>query len=130
MKDLEVAPGCTAVALHIAGRRNSVADALSRPAIRVCGLDPRPRRDLRPEYRRGVIGRCGAIDVELPTRDDGPDAWEPEFRSPSNSAFEGPLPAGQLWRFPRVDMVDLALTRAAPSLKEDWSGPQREDVVG
>ena len=40
IKGREVALGCTVVALHIAGKDNSVADALSRFSIRVRGLDP------------------------------------------------------------------------------------------
>ena len=56
-------------------------------------------------------------------RTDGPNAWGPQFRSPSNSAFEGPLPPGQLRLFPRIDMIDRVLTRVASSLEEYWSGP-------
>ena len=47
IKGREVALGCTVVALHIAGRDNAVADALSRFSIRARGLDPYPDRDLR-----------------------------------------------------------------------------------
>ena len=122
IKELEVPLGCTAVALHIAGRRNAVADALSRFTIRARGLDPYPRRGLRPKFRQEVVGRCGAIDFNLLARDDGSNAWGPQFRSPSNSAFEGPLPPGRFRRFPGIDMIDRVLTRAASSL-EDWSGP-------
>ena len=67
-------PSCIVVALHIAGRRNSVADALSRFTNRARGLDPRPHRELRPKYRREVTERCGVIDVDMLARDDGSDA--------------------------------------------------------
>ena len=62
---LEVPLRCTALALQIAGRHNSIADALSRFSIRACGLGPYPLRELRAEYREEVIDRCGDIDVGL-----------------------------------------------------------------
>ena len=43
----DVAMGRTVVALHIAGKDNSVADAPSRFSIRVRGLDPYLERELR-----------------------------------------------------------------------------------
>ena len=119
MKELEAPLGCTAVALHFAGQRNAVADALSRLTFRARGLDPYPRRGLRPKFRQEVVGRCGAIDFDMLARDDGSNAWAPQCRSPANSAFEGHLPPGQLWRSP---MIDLALTRMISPRKEDWSG--------
>ena len=79
IKELEVPLGCTAVALHIAGRRNAVADALPRFTIRARGLDPYPRRGLRPKFRREVVERCGAIDSDMLARDDGPNARGPSF---------------------------------------------------
>ena len=91
IKELEVPLGCTAVALHIAGRRNAVADALPRFTIRARGLDPYPRRGLRPKFRREVVERCGAIDSDMLARDGGPNAWGPQFRPPLNSAFDGPV---------------------------------------
>ena len=42
IKDLEISIGCSVVALHLAGRRSSVADALFRVTMRVRGLNPRP----------------------------------------------------------------------------------------
>ena len=119
---LEVSLRCAAAALHIAGKRNSVADALSRFTSRVRGLDPYPRREFRDKYRKEVIDRCGNIDVDMLACDDGSDAWVPNYRCPSNTTFEGPPPSGQLWRFPRIDMVDLVLTGAVAPLKEDWPG--------
>ena len=54
--------------------------------------------------------------------DNGRNARAPNFRSPSNSALEGPLPWGRLWRFPRIEIVDLVLPRIALSIKEAWFG--------
>ena len=54
--------------------------------------------------------------------DDGHNAWVPVYRSPSNSALEGPLPWGRLWWFPRYDMVDLVVNRILASIKENWVG--------
>ena len=122
IKELEVPLGCTAVALHIAGRRNAAAEALSRFTIRARGLDPYPRGGPRPKFRQEVIERCGVIDFDMLVRDDGPKPWWPQFRPPSNSAFARPLPPGQLLRSPRINMNGRVLTRAASSL-EDWSGP-------
>ena len=91
MKELEAPLGCTAVALHFAGQRNAVADALSRLTFRARGLDPYPRRGLRPKFRQEVVERCGAIDFDVLARDDGSNARGPQLRSPSNSAFGRPL---------------------------------------
>ena len=102
-----------------------MADALSRFSIRARGLDPYPERELRWRYRKEVEARCGAVDVDMMASDDGHNAWVPNFRSPSNSALEGPLPWGRLWRFPRIEMVDLALSQIALSMKETWFGCPR-----
>ena len=122
IKDQEVSLGCTIVALHIAGSDNTVADALSRFSIRVRGLDPFPERALRWRFRKEVALRCGEVDIDMMASDDGHNAWVAAFRSPSNSALEGPLPRGRLWWFPRYDMVDLVVNRILASIKEDWSG--------
>ena len=114
IRGLEVSLRCTVVALHVAGRRNSIADTLFRFSIQECGLDPYPRRELRDKYREEVIDRSGDIDVDLLACDDGSTAWVSEYRYPANSAFAGALPPGQVWRFPRIDMVDRVLRRAAP----------------
>ena len=111
-----------------------MADALSRFTVRARGLDPYPRRGLRPKFRQQVVELCGAIDFDMLARDDGSNYWGPQFRPPPNSAFEGPLPPVQLRRFPRIDMIDRVFTRAASFLKEDWSGPHSRlppmEIVG
>ena len=122
IKDQEAILGCTVVALHIAGSDNAVADALSRFSIRVRGLDPFPERALRWRFRKEVALRCGRMDVDMMASDDGHNAWVPVYRSPSNSALEGPLPWGRLWWFPRYDMVDLVVNRILASVKENWFG--------
>ena len=73
-KEREVALGCTAVALHLAGKHNSVADALSRFSIRARGLDSWPERALRWLFRKEVVRVCGLIDVDMPASDDGRNA--------------------------------------------------------
>ena len=70
-KELELSFCCAVVALHIAGEDNSVADALSRFAIRARGLGPYPERGLRRKYRAVVNRLCGAIDVDMLASDDG-----------------------------------------------------------
>ena len=95
---------------------------LSRFSIRARGLDPYPERELRHKYRMEVNRRCGVIDVGMLASDDGSHAWKPAFRPPSNSAFEGSLPVGRLWWFPRIDMADLVLSRIPASLRERWFG--------
>ena len=122
IKGREVVLGCTVVALHIAGSDNSVADALSRFSIRVRGLDPYPERALRWRFRKEVALRCGEVDADMMASDDGHNAWAPVYRSPSNSALEGPLPWGRLWWFPRYDMVDIVANRILASMKENWFG--------
>ena len=54
--------------------------------------------------------------------DDGRNAWVPDFRPPSNSAVEGPLPPGRFWRFPKIEMVEVALARIAAYMREEWRG--------
>ena len=122
VKGREVASGCTIAALHIAGKDNAVADSLSRFSIRVRGLGPYPESELRWRRRKEVEARCGAADVDMMASDDGRNAWAPNFRSPSNSALEGPPPWGRLWWFPRIAMADLVLPRIALSVKEAWFG--------
>ena len=113
IKGREVVLGCTIAAFHIAGRGDAAADALPRFSIRVRGPDLYPEREIRRRYRKEVEARCGAADVDMMAGDDGRNAWAPNFRSPSNSALEGPLPRGRLWRFPRIEMVELVLARIA-----------------
>ena len=122
VEEREVRLGRAVVALHIAGRDNTAAGALSRFSIRVRDLDPFPERELRWIFRREVQRRCGAIDVDMLASDDGHNAWVADYRSPSRSAFEGPLPNGRLWWFPRAEIVELVLARIAASMREDWTG--------
>ena len=119
IKEREVARGRTLVALRIAGKDNSAADASSRFSIRARGSGPYPDRELRWRFRQVSQRCCGAVDVDMLASDDGRNAWVPDFRPPSNSAFEGPLPPGRLWRLPRIEMVELALARIAAPTREE-----------
>ena len=65
---------------------------------------------------------CGPMDVGMLASDDGHNAWVANFRPPANSAFEGPSPNGQLWRFPRFDMAELVLGRIAASMRGERFG--------
>ena len=115
-KGREVAAVCAAAALRIAGEGNSVADALSRFSIRVRGLGPYPEQELRRRFRKEAQRHCGPTDVDMLASNDGRNAWAANFRPPANSAFEGSLPNGQLWRFPRIEIAGSALGRiAAPT---------------
>ena len=122
IEERDVAFGRTLAALHIAGKDNSVAGALSRFSIRARGLDPCPERELRWRFRKEVQRHCGAVDVVMLASDDGHNAWVPDFRPPSNSAFEGPLPPGRLRRLTGIEMAELVLARIAASLRENWRG--------
>ena len=117
-----MAIGRAVAKLYISGKGDAVADALSRFSIHVRGLDPYPDRELRDKRRIQVQGRCGALDIDMMVSDDVHNARDPCFRPPSNPAFEGPLPRGRSWRFPRIEMVDLGLARIASSMSEDWFG--------
>ena len=112
------------MALHISGKDNSVAGALSRFSIRVRGLGPYPERELRWRFRQEARRRCGPADVDMLASNDGRDEWAADFRPPSNSAFEGPSPDGQLWWFPRIEMVELVLARIAAPMRKEWQGTQ------
>ena len=61
----------TAVALHVAGRDNSVTDASPRSSARARGQDPYPALELRARFRKGVESRCGPMDVYMMASDDG-----------------------------------------------------------
>ena len=101
---------------------NTVADALSRFTVKASGGDPFSDRQLRPEFRATAGRHCGAMDVAVMSDDRCPDAWPDRFRSPARSAFEGPLPAGELWWFPFVDLIDVALGRIRTSIRDEWPG--------
>ena len=88
-KELEVSLRCTVVALHIAGKRNSIAYALSCVPLQVCGSDAYPEGESRYKLRQEISERCGVIHVDMLASDDGPNAWGPVFRPPSGSALEG-----------------------------------------
>ena len=60
--------------------------------------------------------------MDVMASDNGHNAWAPNYRSPPNSALEGPLPWGRLWWFPRYDVVDLVVNRIHASVKENWFG--------
>ena len=117
IKEREVAMGCSVAALHIAGRGNSVADFLSRFSIRVRGMRPYPERELRWRFRIEVGRLCGPVDVDVLASDGGRNSWVANFRPPSNSAFEGPLPHRRLWWPPRLEMAELGT-----HLRYDWLG--------
>ena len=84
--------------------------------------DPYPCLELRPRLRAMVVDHCRAMDVGLMAGDAGLNAWCAHFRSPARSAFEGPLPRGNFWRFSRIDLTNLTLGRIVRSIEEDWSG--------
>ena len=103
MKELEASSRCTVAAVHIAGKYNSVSDSLPRFSGRAQGQDLYLGRGLRSKRRREVGNRCGPMDVDMMANDEGTNAWASRYRPPANSAFEGPLPNGQLWRPPRTN---------------------------
>ena len=57
IKELEASVICAVVALHLAGKDNSVADALPRFSIRARGSGPFAERELRHKYRLEVSRR-------------------------------------------------------------------------
>lgn len=115
IKESEIDFDCAAAALHIACMGNTVADTLSRFPIRAPGGDPYPDRKLRSWFRAAVAEHCGPMDVAMMSGDAGLTARYARFRSPFRSAFEGPLPSGQLSCLPRVDLIDFR------SIEEDWA---------
>ena len=69
-----------------------------------------------------AVEHCGPMDVGAMSDDKGPNDRRNRFPSPARSAFEGPFPPGKLRRFPRADLIDLALGRIRWSMREEWSG--------
>ena len=56
---------CTPVVLHITGKDNSVAGALSRFTKKVSGGDPYQSRELRSRFRAQVGARRGRVDTDI-----------------------------------------------------------------
>ena len=122
IKEYEIGFECTAAALHVAGKDKTIAGALARFSIKSPGGDPSPDRELRPKFRAMPVRRCRSTDVDMTSDDRGLNACRDHFRSPAQSAFEGPLPPGRMWRPPRVDLIDVALGRIHRSIRGEWSG--------
>ena len=59
--------------------------------------------------RNSGTSRWPDLDVMAP--DDDSTAWRRACRSPPNGSFEGPLPPGKLWWFPRIDAEELVVYR-------------------
>ena len=85
IKEWEIALGCTAVALRIAGRDNAVAGAPPRSPLRASGGDPYPDREPHSRFRAQVEARCRHLDVDTMATDDSGNASGPTSRSPSAS---------------------------------------------
>ena len=107
VKEIATRLQCALVALRIS------ADALSRFTLRTSGHGPHPDRQLSQKFRAAVAARCGRQDVRMMERDDRPNASCREYRS-----FDGPLPDRSLWRFPRIDEVELVRDRLVRVDKE------------
>ena len=103
--------GTTVAALYVPGRGDPVADMLPRFMVKAYGVDPYPGREPRSKWRDQVRAACGVIDVDLLASDGGSNAWDTVYRSPANSAFEGPLPDGRLRWFPLFEMIELVSDR-------------------
>ena len=123
IKELEAYRRYAFVALRIAGGDTSVAGALSRVTSKVSGGDLLAGREPRNRFREQVEARCGRVDVDMVARDEGSNAPRPVSRSPWDSAFEGPLPAERLGRFPCVHMIEPVMSRPLLAVKEGWEGP-------
>ena len=87
IKESEIGFECPAVVLHITGKGNAVADALSRFSIKASGGDPYPDRELRSRLRAMVVEHCGPMDVDMRSGAKGLNAWCARPRSPARSAF-------------------------------------------
>ena len=92
-KELEAPIQCAFVVLRAPGRRNTVADALSRFAAWAQGGGQIPNRELRRRFRRDVDAHRGRMDVDMMANDGGSNAW-----CPSTGPRPTPRPKA---RFPR-----------------------------
>ena len=120
MRESEASLRYSVAALRIAGEESYVADALPRFSVRAQGQGPRQVRELRVQRRNELRNRCGPMNVDMMANDAGTSDWGSRHQYPAHSAFEGPLIDGQLWWFPRTDLVGFALTRISWPLKESW----------
>ena len=105
IKECELPRNATAAARLTPGRGDPIVDALSRFTTMASGGGPYSGREL------GSRSRHTSPDVGMLAPDDGSSALGPALRSPSTSAFEGPLPKGRPWRFTQMEMIELVLDR-------------------
>ena len=103
LETAERAAHCWALAAHIAGVANAVADAGSRSSNFVDEWSRDQFRDaaLRPNLFRDVQSRCGVVfSLDLFSDRAGHNALAPQWRCPENTAFEAVLSNHVTWAHP------------------------------
>lgn len=106
-----------AVAAHIPGSCNVIADALSRGFISDAG-DATGTRCIKPKFFSSISQQLGSFDYDMMCSDDGHNdvVGTGLFRSPSLSAFECDWTAMRTWWFPSSDLVYLVLEHLVKTL--------------
>ena len=66
--------------------------------------------------------KCGWMDAELMTCDDGSDARRKTSQPPYDCAYEGPLPPELLRRVPRIDTIEVVSDWLLRARREGWPG--------
>ena len=112
LEDAERLAYCWALAVHVKGEHNVIADAGSRDALFATRWASDQFRDaaLRSDLFRDIESRCGVVfTLDLFADRDGLNALAPNWRSPVLSAFEANLQGEVVWAHPPRNLLQATL---------------------
>ena len=99
-----------------------VADVLTRLATQTRGVDPSPDRGLGTGPWRAAEERRDRVTADAFSSGGGSNDCGRSYWGPLDDAFDGNLPLGRLWRFPRRGRVGAACALIAASREGGGSG--------
>ena len=122
LESAERAACCWALAVHLPGRLNVIADAGSRDSSFGArwAADAFKDATLRPALFREVEGRCGvAFTIDLFAHRSGSNSLAPQWRCPEMSAFECDLSGHVAWAHPPRALARECLAHFNRLIKAD-----------